>query len=302
VPTPRVLFEEAPALDRIQAFVLAVCPELEGRENVYRHRPAASPARQAISAILAPTTPSPTTQSLQGETSEPTPQRQRWLLAVTAPAAGSWDLQLLGEPAAFVAGPGDDAAAIRDGIQAALAGLGAPITTSAPAEPEAALEVLGDVAGASLGLLVLPPAGGARSLVVVDDAARIAWYDWGSWTIRVILRDVPYSDKIIPAPRYLSTTLAERLRRYFAALDVPAVNGEPYPTLRDLLESSTADGQGPALRAVRSYGPFNADRLDSGVWSRAAAVDLMFQVPVALAYDVPTMVSARPGSLAVSDP
>lgn len=303
---PRVLFHEAPALDRIQDFILAACPELGGRENVYRQRPAASPSRSpAPSATIGPTTPAPVGASLFGEQNA-AGQRQRWRLVVTTAASGSWDLQLLGEPTAYVAGGGDDAATIRDGIQAALAALGAPVTMSVPANPPAALEVLGDAAGVSLGLRVTPAAGGARSLAVVDDCIRVAVYDWGTWTIRVVFRDVPSAERFpVGGVRYYSTELADRLRCYFLALDMPVVVGEAYPTLRDLLESSTGDGEGPALRAVKAYGPFpGEEQVEGGAWVRSAAVDLVFQVPIALTYDGVSMdeveVPAGAGSLSES--
>lgn len=285
MPPPSVLWDESAALTQLAAFVRACCPEVPAAD-VYRSRPAATPGKFGVSILLFPLTPVPEYGSPWGSESDAA-QRQRWSVTVTAAAAGAWTVTLLGVTTApYAAGPGDSPQDIADALRAAVDALALPVTTAAlPAPPVASFEVLGDVAGASLGVSVSAPAGGAAALAVVDDNVRRATYNFGVWRVRVIFRD-QVSSQAAPASghRYLSAILAERFRLWLQASSLPATNGLAYPYRRDQLQAA------PARLSWRSTGdPLSLDEVDGQVWSRAVALDVEFETPVAMTYDVPSL-------------
>lgn len=281
---PVVLWDEAAALDRLRALVVAACPEVEPR-NIYRAQPSVVPGVFGASVVLLPLTPVPEYASPFGAESDEA-QRQRWQVAVTAPAAGAWTVTLLGATTApFVAGPGDSPAVIAAGLRAAVNALGLAVTTEAVAPPPAAFGVLADAAGVSLGLTVQGPPGGAAQTTVVDDCIRRAVYNWGVWRVRLIFRDVPSAQQV-PATgyRYLSATLAERARLWLQATSLPVTNGLAYPYRRDQLQAAPA-----RLSWMQTEGPVSLSQQENGAWVRVVGLDVSFQVPCAMTHDVPSL-------------
>jgi hypothetical protein len=285
VPPPSVLWSEEAALDQIQAFIVAACPEVQARD-IYRAQPSAVPGVFGRSVVILPLTPVPEYQSAFGAESD-SPQRQRWSVAVSTAAAGAWTVTLLGTTTApVVAGPGDSPAVIAAGLRAAVDALALPVTTQALAPPPSAFGVLGDVAGASLGLSVQGPLGGAAATAVVDDNVRRATYNWGVYRVRIIFRDVSSAQQA-PASgiRYVSTALAERVRLWLQATSLPATNGLAYPTRRDQLQAAPA-----RLSWLQTEGPLDlSTTAPNGAWTRVVALDVSFQTPVALTHDVPSL-------------
>lgn len=284
MPPPSVLWSEEAALDQIQAFIVAACPEVQARD-IYRAQPSAVPSVFGRSVVILPLTPVPEYQSAFGAESD-SPQRQRWSVAVTTAAAGAWSVTLLGVTTApVVAGLGDSPAVIAAGLRAAVDALGLPVTTQAIAPPPAAFGILGDVAGASLGLTVQGPPGGAAVTTVIDDCVRRAVYNWGVYRVRLLFRDVPSNQ---PAPaagvRYTSTILAERVRLWLQATSLPVTNGLAYPYRRDQLQAAPA-----RLSWLQTEGPLSLSAQENGAWVRVAALDASFQTPVALTHDVPSL-------------
>lgn len=296
MPAPVVLWDEAAALDAVAAMVRAACPELKA-EDVYRSRPAATPRAMPRAVLLHPLTPIPSTPGSPFGGERTFAQRQRWTVAVTTAAAGAWQVTVLGQAAPYLAGGGDDMATIAASLRVALDLLGLPVTTAALAVPPAAFEVLGDVEGTSLGVSVQAPAGGAYALAVVDDNVRRAVYNFGLWTCRLVFRDVPSS---VAAPatghRYLAAVLAERVRMWLQARDLPVVNGQAFPYWKDTL------GAAPARLSWRqTRGPLSLDEVDGGVWTRAVALDVDFDTPVGMFHDVPSLDALGLGTLQVSE-
>lgn len=283
MPPPSVLWSEEAALDQIHAFIVAACPEVPPT-SIYRAQPSAVPGVFGRSIVILPLTAVPEYGSPFGAEAD-NKQRQRWSVAVTTAAAGSWTVTLLGVTTApFVAGPGDTPATIVAGLRAAVDALALPVTTQALAPPPAAFGILGDVAGASLGVSVQGPAGGAATTTVVDDNVRRAAYNWGVYRVRLLFRDVP-SAQAQPASgvRYVSTMLAERVRLWLQATSLPVTNGLAYPYRRDQLQAAPA--RLSWLQTEALYLPMQ----ENGAWVRVVALDVSFQTPVALIHDVPSL-------------
>lgn len=283
MPPPSVLWSEEAALDQIQAFIVAACPEVQARD-IYRAQPSAVPGVFGRSIVILPLTPVPEYSSPFGGESDER-QRQRWSVAVTTAAAGEWTVTLLGQTTApFVAGPGDTPADVAAGLQAAVDALGMPVTTQALAPPPAAFGILGDVAGVSLGVSVAGPPGGAATTAVVDDNVRRAVYNWGVYRVRLLFRDVP-SAQAVPAGgvRYLSTALAERVRLWLQASSLPVTNGLAYPYRRDQLQAA------PARLSWMQTEQLHFPVQENGAWVRVAALDVSFQTPVCMTHDVPSL-------------
>ena len=284
MPPPSVLWSEEAALDQVQAFIVAACPEVQARD-IYRAQPSAVPGVFGRSVVILPLTPVPEYLSAFGAESD-SPQRQRWSVAVTTAAAGAWAMTILGVTTApVVAGPGDSPAVIAAGLRAAVDALGLPVTTQALAPPPAAFGVIGDVAGASLGVTVQGPPGGAAATAVVDDCVRRATYNWGVYRVRLIFRDVP-SNQPVPAagPRYVSTSLAERVRLWLQATSLPVTNGLSCPYRRDQLQAAPA-----RLSWLQTEVLPVASVQENGAWVRVAALDVSFQTPCAMTHDVPSL-------------
>ena len=288
MPPPFILWDESAALDQLAAFVRAACPEV-APVDVYRARPAATPAKFGGSpvVVLLPLTPIPEDRGPFGEQSD-SAQVQVWQVTITAAGdPGAWIATILGQQAApYAAGGGDTPTDIAVGVRAAVDGMGVAVTTAAavPANP-AAFRVVGDVAGTSLGVSLAVPTGGAFTLEVVDDNIRRAVWNLGLWRVRVICRDVP-SAQAVPASgyRYLAATLAERIRRWLQATSLPATNGLAYPYRRDQLQATPA-----RLSWRQTSAPISLDEVDGGAWTRVVALDVEFEVPVAMTHDVPSL-------------
>lgn len=284
---PAVLWDEDAAYNQLRALLVAACPEVAPR-NVYRARPSAVPGEfgQGPQIVIDPLTPAPEYVSPFGCESNGT-QQQQWQVTVTTAAVGAWTVTVLGSTTApFVAGGGDTPATIAAGIMAAVDALALAVTTAAVAPPPpGAFTITGDTAGASLGVSVAAPAGGAYSLAVIDDNIRRAVWNWGVWRVRLLFRDVP-SAQAVPArtPRYLSAVLCERVRLWLQASSLPVTNGSAYPYRRDNLQAAPA-----RLSWLQSGIPVMLDVLENGAWVRTVALDVDFQTPVCLTHDVPSL-------------
>lgn len=280
MPAPAITLDEAACLDALRAFVLACVPEVAA-VDVYRSRPPAAPGKWGLSVVLTPTTPLPVFDSSMGEESKGK-QRQRVRVTVKAAAAGEWGLLVLDEPTYYAADLGEATAQVRTGLRAALDVAGLAITTfDAPngGSGWASFDVLADAAGASMGVVLSVPAGGLGALTVVDDNIRQATYNWGTWTIRVTVRDTGSTSATGEPSK--AATYVEMLRLRMQAQSVPVTNGTAYPYQRDLLAAAN-------LRWCQTLGPFNADTQEGGVWHRGVAVDFRFDVSSALLHDVPS--------------
>ena len=292
---PTLLFNEAAALGALQQFILTAVPEVP-QVDVYRARPSAVPGRWGLSVLIVPTTPLPVLQSYMGEQSTAAQQQLARFVFATS-AAGAWRVRVLGQQtAAYVAGIGETTAQVRDGVQAALGLLGLPVTatdTAAGVLPagQSGLDVLATTAGASmLAAFTAVPAGGAGSVAIVDDNLRRASYNWGVWTVRVVVCDVPDAGGARPC---MVGPYTERLRLYMqAAASIPVVNGSAFPYVQDRMGGASQVSTLPAGAAMnwrQTIGPFNADVQDNGTWVRGAALDFQFDTSSALFYDVPSL-------------
>lgn len=280
MPAPRITLDEAECLDALKTFVLTCVPDVAS-VDVYRARPAAVPSKWGLSVVLTPTTPLPIFASPMGEESTAA-QRQRVRVVFKKAVAGTWALRLFGEDAVVGAGGNATTANLRDGFLAEVADLGLPLTTaSVPAGNAAwsAFEVTADVAGASMGAQLTVPAGGQATLEVVDDNASIASYNWGTWTIRLVVRDV---DNAGGTGGSRVGPYVEMLRLRMQAQSVPLTAGLAYPYQRDLLQEAN-------LCWRQTLGPFSADVVEGNVWHRGMALDFVFDVSSALVVDVPSL-------------
>ena len=278
MPAPAITLDEAACLDALRTFVVACVPEAAA-VDVYRARPAASPGKWGLSVVLNPTTPLPVFQSPMGEESQGL-QRQRVRVAVKTAAVGMWRLRVLGEEAVHEALLGATPATVVDGLLAALDLLGLPITVYDLTLPAIGFEVRADVAGASMGVLLTIPAGAGATATMVDDNIRAAVYNWGTWTIRAVVRDVASAGEMGAPSR--AGSYAEMLRLRMQAQSVPVTAGLAYPYQRDLLAAAN-------LRWRQTLGPFDAPVVDGGVWHRGVALDFAFDVSSALLVDVPSL-------------
>jgi hypothetical protein len=295
VGAPTILFDEFAALTALQQCITTAIPEVP-QVDVYRARPSAAPSRWGLSVLLVPTTPLPVLTSYMGDQSTGT-QQQLARFVFTTPAAGAWQARVLGQTsAAYVAGGGDTTTQIRNGVSAALALLGLPVTltntTAGVLGPgQAGLDVLADVAGASmLPAVSVVPAGGAASTVIVDDNLRRASFNWGLWTIRCIVRDVAPAGGTRPC---MVGPYTERLRLFMqAGASIPVVNGSAFPYVQDRMGGASQVNTLPAGAAMnwrQTMGPFVADVNDNNTWLRGMALDLQFDTSSALYYDVPSL-------------
>lgn len=281
---PVYLWSEVDALNQVAAFVRAACPELQATD-VYRAQPGASPAKWGAAVVIFPLTTIPEYASPFGAESD-SAQRQRWQVQVTTAAVGNWTVTLMGQTSApFVAGPGDTPATIAAGLMAAVDALALPVTTSAVAPPPpGAFQVLGDVAGASLGVSVSAPVGGSVSLTVVDDNIRRAVWNWGVYRVRLFFRDVPSAQAVPSGPRYVAAMLADRVRLWLQASSLPVTNGLACPYRRDQLQAAPA-----RLSWLRTGDPITASEVENNTWVRVVSYDVEFQTPVGMTHDVPSL-------------
>lgn len=285
MPAPALLFDESAAMTALQVFVRTAVPEVP-EVDVYRARPSAVPGKWGLSVLLAPVNPLPVfAESYSGEESTGK-QAQRIRVTITSAAPGAWALQVLGVSAAYVAPALATAAEVRTGLRDAVNALLLAVTTSDAVAPvnQAALDVLANTAGVSLGIRATAiPVGGAISVAVIDDNLRKAVYNWGTWTVRVIVRDIPSA---LGDRQSMVGPYCERLRLYMQGTSIPTTNGLAYPYVRDRLATTGATA---SLNWRRTLGPFDASITDNGVWVRGAALDFVFDVPSALLHDVPSL-------------
>lgn len=298
MPSPALLFDEAAALDALRDFVRTAVPEVP-EVDVYRWRPSAVTSKWGLQVLLAPVNPMPIfSDSYSGEESTGK-QRQRIRVTITTAAAGAWSLRVLSTAAPYTALLGATTADIRDGLRAAVDALvGLDITTEAAAAPagQAAFDILGDTAGVSLGVrFTAIPVGGATTVGIIDDNLRRAVYNWGTWTIRVTVRDIPAAGGTRTS---MVGAYVERLRLYMQGTSIPVTNGLAYPFVRDRLQGT------PARRLAwrKTLGPFEASITDNNVWSRGAALDFVFDVPSALLHDIPSLDTVSGTFGAIGDP
>lgn len=292
---PTILFDEFAALTALQQCITTAIPEVP-QVDVYRAKPSAVPSRWGLSVLLVPTTPLPVLTSYMGDQSTGT-QQQLARLVFTTPAAGAWRARVLGQTSApYVAGISETTTQIRNGVSAALALLGLPVTLANTAAGvlgpgQAGLDVLADVAGASmLPAVSVVPVGGAASTVIVDDNLRRASFNWGLWTIRCIVRDVAPAGGTRPC---MVGPYTERLRLFMqAGASIPVVNGSAFPYVQDRMGGASQVNTLPAGAAMnwrQTIGPFVADVNDNNTWFRGMALDLQFDTTSALYYDVPSL-------------
>jgi hypothetical protein len=289
MPAPALLFDEFAAMDALRAFVRRAVPEVPA-VDVYRAGPSAVPGKWGLSVVMAPVNPLPLLTSPMGEESTVV-QAQRVLATVATAAPGLWEMRVLGETAGYTAGALDDTAAVRDGLSAALALLGLPVTLAddpAPLPGQAGFTVLADVAGVSMTpAFVTVPAGGAASVTMLDDCLRRTSYNWGIWTIRVVVRDIAPAQGPV---RSMVGTYCERLRLTMqAAASIPITPGSAYPYVRDAIEAAASPGSGARLAWRQTLGPFDAPGIVNGVQTRGAALDFVFDTSAGLSYDVPSL-------------
>ena len=284
MPADTLLWDEDACLDAIKVFVVAACKGAVKPGDVYRWRGSAVPATTTRpSILLAPVNELPVLSSPMGEESD-TAQAQRWAITVDTAAAGAWTIGALGETAApFVAGALDTPTTIRDGLVAALDALALAVTTSSTGAAE--MGVLGDVAGVSLGVTLTKPVGAAVTIEVVDDNIRRAVYNWGIYTVRLLIRDTPSAERTPSAGRRsVALGIAERVRLWFQSSSLPVVNGSAYPYRSDLLALANA-----RLSWRQTHAPRSFSEQDAGGWTRGVALDVDFDVPCALLHDVPSL-------------
>jgi hypothetical protein len=284
MPADTLLWDEDACLDAIKVFVVAACKGAVKSGDVYRWRPSAVPATTTRpSILLAPVNELPVLSSPMGEESD-TAQRQRWAIEVDTAAEGEWVIGALGQTAApFVAGALDTPATIRDGLVAALDALALALATSSAGA--AGMGILGDVAGVSLGVTLTPPDGGAVTIDIVDDNIRRAVYNWGIYTVRLLIRDTPSAERTPAAGRRsVALGIAGRVRLYFQSSSLPVVNGSAYPYRSDLLALANA-----RLSWRQTHAPRSFSEQDAGGWTRGVMLDVDFDVPCALLHDVPSL-------------
>lgn len=285
MPAPSIIWDESAAFDALKALVVAALPEIDARD-IYRGRPAATPGKYGPASVnLIPLVAAPEYMSPLGAESEST-QRQRWAVTVTTAAAGAWGVSVLGEAGAYVAGGGDSAADIAAGLRAVVDGLGVAVTTQVLSAT--AFGILGDTAGASLGVTVTPAAGGTRTLAVVDDNLVRCVYNWGVWRVRLVFRCTPSARAQAADPGvYDVSRYLERVRLWLQASSLPVTNGLAYPYRRDQLQNSAA-----RLSWLSTGTPLIFDEVEGGAggtWPRVGAIDVAFQTPVGLVHDVPSL-------------
>ena len=228
-------------------------------------------------------------------------QRQKVQVLVKQAAVGTWRVRLFGSVAEYVAGGGDTATSIRDGLRDAIDALALPVTTSSLTVQQApAVQILADVAGLSMLVQQQPgdiPPGGQSSVLVVDDNIQQVSYNWGIWEIRLVFRDVPNAGGSSASNKELASILAERVRCWFQVNQtLPVVNGSAYPYQGDELGKPKVE-----LSWRTTSAPISVPELESGVWTRAVALDVEFDVPVGLVYDIPSLDSVGPGVIVTAD-
>jgi len=292
-------------MNAVKALLVTCCkPEVDER-FIYRGNPSAVPSKSNGPVItIVPLDGGPPQElSYMGEESIAL-QAQKVQVLITAAAVGIWTLTILGQDAIYDAQGGDTLADIRDGLKLAVDALALPVTTANVQVVNApGFTILADDEGVSLlasfGDPPDIPVGGQAQVSVLDDVIRKTNYNWGVWTVRVTFRDTP-SAEAGPSNRILASQLASRFRNYLrAGGTLPVTQGLAYPYQWDLLQEAPA-----RLSWMNTLGPFSLPELEGGVWTRGVALDVVFQTPTGISFDVPSLdvVEFDESSLFLSDP
>lgn len=292
---PSYLWNETAAMNSLKEFLVACCPEVD-KKRIFRINPGAVPSASNSALItIAPINGGPPILlSYMGEESV-VAQIQVVQVVITAAAEGVWTLILLESEAIYAAGPGETTTEVRDGIKAAVIALALPITvanvevTGAPG-----FSITADVAGVSMRPMFLDgdiPDPGAAVVLMIDDNLRRTSYNWGEWTVRLVFRDTPSSEQG-PSNRVLASTLCDRVRCWLqAGNSLPVINGSAYPYVWDQL------GQ---LAWKETMTPIEASALENGIWTRAVAMDVVFEVAWGMSADIPSLDEIGEGSLTLT--
>lgn len=302
MPAPSILFNEPACFDALKAFLVRCCAPDVDAVNIYRsHAPATPSAVPGPSITLIPLQGGlPINSSTMGERSI-AKQVQKVHVKIKTAATGSWTLSILGTEAVFVAGAEDTPTTIRNGLKTAVDLLGLPITTQALViTSQPTLVITANVAGVSMLVRFLAgdiPAGGVGTVDMVDDCLRACSYNFGIWTVRIVVRDMPPLGGGVQN-RVQASQLAERIRCWFQAnATKPITAGLAYPTEGDQMILAPA-----RLMWRNTEAPISLPELEGGVWTRAVGLDVSFDVPTGMAYDVPSLDSTGPGTFAANDP
>lgn len=290
-------------MNALKAFLVAACkPEIE-EINIYRGFPAASPeAKGKPSITMIPIQGGqPVDTSRAGESSVEK-QIQVVQVAIKVAAVGQWSINLLGETASYNAILGDTTTDIRNGLQAAVDALALDVTTSVVTlKTIPVLVITSNVAGVSMLVNMLQPgdipAGGQAQITVVDDSLRRCVQNWGQWTVRLLFRSPTPTMGGLPGTDYnVASRLAGRVKYWLmASPTLPVVNGSAYPYWHDQLFKV------PSRLAWRQcMGPFEANEVEGNTWIRGVALDVEFDVPTGLIFDIPSIDSLGPGTLQLS--
>ena len=288
-----LVFNEEEAIRGLKSWVDLVLASLYDAKQIRRGRRNAPASSQRQVTIL----PLKQVSDRYGFTNMRSDDAQRNLVQVgiDLASAGNYEIEVLGQSAAFVAGGGDDAEAIRDGLRDAVSALGLAVTVADVGAD--AFTVQGNVAGVWLGLSVLDePAEDSIGLAVIDDTARVTSSNIGEWPVRITIDDVISSaagarSKIGAAANLVMETLKTP--------GVPVVQGSAVSYAGDLLAA-----QGLAFLDVIGTASLDYSTGAAGatVWHQRCAIDVVFNTTTGLAFDQPTIESLGPVEVTISDP
>lgn len=274
----RLIFDKQEAITGLKEWVEFVLAAHYSASEIRRgRRNAPSSSQRGVTVI--PTTTVPVKEAWTDVVVESL-QANLVHVQVVAAAAGLYRLRVLGQNADYVAGGGDDATAIRDGLRAAVDALALAVTTADVGG--SSFSILGDTAGQWLGVApVSTPVADALAVTVVDDVKRRASGSLGRWTLRIII------DDIRPAMGNSSVQdAADLVRNYLDAASVPVVNGSAVIYTDDYLAQV-------GLVYLSAGDPIVADYQGDGgpapVWRERAMIDVVFNVTTGLAFDIPTI-------------
>ncbi len=201
-------------------------------------------------------------------------------VTVVTAAAGTYSLHTLAGVASYLAGGGDTPTDIRDALRAAVDALAGPLTTAD--DGATAFTATGDAAGVWLEFYPTAlPVAGELTVTTVDDVLRRTVGSPGQWTVRLIIDDIRPSTGVS-----VVASAAGFIRQILAAVDVPVTIGSAKPCAGDLLAlpgNLVMLDVGPVL--VQDYQQPAA----SPVWRERAIVDVVFQLPNGLAFDMPNL-------------
>lgn len=288
-----LVFNEEEAIRGLKSWVDLVLAALYDSRQVRRGRRNAPASSQRQVTI----TPLKSVSDRYGFTNLRSDDAQRNLVEVgiDLASAGNYEISVLGQSAAFVAGGGDNAEAIRDGLRDAVSALGLAVTLADVGAD--AFTIRGNVAGLWIGVAVADePAANSIGLTVIDDTSRVTSSNIGEWPVRIMIDDVIASSagsrsKVVEAANLVIET--------FKAANVPIVSGSAVTYTGDLL---TAQG----LAFLDVLGTASADystgAAGATVWHQRAMIDVVFNTTTGLAFDQPTIESLGSVAVTISDP